>query len=224
MISSNKLKLNKILCILALCAFMALLFTSCGEETLSEQDYFSALQKTDDATVVNQVITITDSDVVVSEVNIQIKTQNNKVQVKTIKKVLNSDLSGNDYIETEEIVYFYNNEKYYKTNENIWVKEQGNYESSIQKFDIKEDDLKNIEFENAKKAENILTATIIDSALKDIFGESFNGKNCNIEITLNKNAKLLSVGLNYLSSTNKSVNMKTSYDYIECVVDLPQIG
>ena len=224
MINSNKVKLNKILCILVLCISMLVLLTSCGEKTFSEDDYLSALQKTESATTVTQVITVTDSGVLASEVGIEIKTQEDKMQVQTHKKMLNNDLAGDDYIEENETVYFYNNEKYSK-NGDVWTKEQGTYESSVEKFKINKEDLSETDFTKvAKNDENVLTATIKDSALKTIFGEDFNGKNCTIKITLNKNGELVCVNLSYNSATDKNVKMETTYLYDSVTVELPEIA
>lgn len=221
MLNSNKLKLNKILCIFAFCILVLALLTSCGEKSLTEEDYLTALQKTENATTVTQVITVTDGGTMASEVRIEVKIQDDKMQVITHKKMLNENLSGNDYVEENETVYFYNNEKYYK-NGNVWVKEQGTYQNSVKKFKINKENLSGTDFlKTQKNDENVLVATIKDDALKAIFGEDFNGKNCTIKITLNKNGKLTTVSLCYNSASNKNVKMETTYLYNNVVVDLP---
>lgn len=217
----KSLKFNKALSVLIICLCLVVFLSSCGEQKLDVATYLASVKNTSSVTRIVQTINITDENKLVSQTIIRVSAEDGKVESEVYNKSLTNDLtSASDYEESTEIVYFYNNNKY-SFNGTEWVSEQGEYVSSLQVVDIKSADLENVKYNKSIKSTNTLTANIKNESLKSIFGQDFTGKNCSIELIINQKKKVLELNINYLTSTNKNVEITTSYSYEYVQVILP---
>lgn len=217
--------LFKAVCVVMLSCCLSAVLSSCGERGYSVQDYLSVVGQTSGASCINQVVSVSVNQMLISEFVASIDCENAVMRVQTTSKKLNSALSAtSDYTTKEECVYYADGAKYSMV-DGKWSKQDNTPPNTATPLSIKQEHLSNIKLTAEKNGEQrTLSAQIKQNSLKAVFGNDFGGTSCKVSITLNSKGKLALVTITYTASENSQINMQTSYSYTPTQVLLPNIA
>lgn len=122
------------------------------------------------------------------------------------------------FIETEDVEYYHNNQRYY-LNDDIWQTDDQELKDTFFNFKFKNNyfSLFNID---EKRDSTVFTATLKNASVNTFFGESLNIKNVNLEMTYSSSNEILEFNLTY-TDQNEEVTLKTIFNYEPHTLELP---
>lgn len=185
---------------------------------VTENDYFKSIQSLDFVTKVHTT-TIKEGEFVVYEKKETLTFDGSKAHHEIYEKKISNSL--NQMYDETFVEYFYQDNKMYYLENDIWKEKDFNLKNNIKTYQFKNMHFSSFDFDKKFETVGTFNGNIKNEYSKTIFGNQTNYKDAKLTIIVDKDFSLQSFVVVAKTDNNRDVLISGEYDYTPKNITIP---